>query len=182
MAWQPTDFHSQGRSSASVLTTPKSTVRSRTKSEYSLSSDHVLMSRFKLATSVLNKQGATPVPSFMSPANARAGPSRLYAKAFKTPTQVSKPQPSSGYVPARGDNGEPAVGPSAPPNAVVGTLKSGDLGMYRMGASPKPAGEKIVIGEKSSKERNSWGGALFDPNAEGAVVMQRPPDKWANLK
>lgn len=118
----------------------------------------------------------------MSPANARAGPSRVYAKAFKTPTQVSKPRPSAGYIHARGEDGEPVAGPSAPPGAVVGQLKSGDLGMYRMGAMPKPGGEKIVIGEKSNKDRNSWGGAIFDPNAEGAVVMQRPPDKWANLK
>ena len=42
---------------------------------------------------------------------------------------------------------------------------------------PKKA-EKIVIGEKSNKQRvNEWGGALHDPNAEGAVVMKRPSEE-----
>lgn len=40
------------------------------------------------------------------------------------------------------------------------------------GAAPA---KKIVIGERSSKQREMWGGALHDPNAEGAVVMERPP-------
>jgi DNA repair and recombination protein RAD54B len=39
----------------------------------------------------------------------------------------------------------------------------------------KPSGDKIIIGEKSSKLRKEWGGALHDPRAEGAVVMPRPP-------
>jgi DNA repair and recombination protein RAD54B len=39
----------------------------------------------------------------------------------------------------------------------------------------KTGGEKIFIGEKSSKDRKAWGGALHDPKAEGAVVMKRPP-------
>jgi DNA repair and recombination protein RAD54B len=42
---------------------------------------------------------------------------------------------------------------------------------------PKAPTKKIVIGEKNSKEREAWGGALHDPNAEGAVVMPRPNDE-----
>ena len=42
---------------------------------------------------------------------------------------------------------------------------------------PKRA-EKIVIGEKSNKQRTTeWGGALHDPKAEGAVVMKRPSEE-----
>lgn len=44
-------------------------------------------------------------------------------------------------------------------------------------APSKPKGDKIVLGEKSSKKRMEWSGALHDPNAEGAVVMQRPSEK-----
>lgn len=48
--------------------------------------------------------------------------------------------------------------------------------------SPKPFNERIVLGEKSNKERLQWGGALFNPHAEGAVVMPRPGEKLAKLR
>lgn len=44
-------------------------------------------------------------------------------------------------------------------------------------AKPKAPTKKIVIGEKNSKEREAWGGALHDPSAEGAVVMPRPREE-----
>lgn len=138
--------------------------------------------RFKVATSILNKQGATPVPSFMSPAVGKAGPSRSYQKSFKAPTVVSKPRVTGGYIPARDDDGEAIAGPSAPPTAVVKPLRSGDFGVYAAKVPARTGADKIVIGEKANKERSQWGGAVHDPRAEGAVVMPRPPEKWAEMK
>jgi DNA repair and recombination protein RAD54B len=134
--------------------------------------------RFKIATSILNKQGATPVPSFVA-GTPGAGGSRGFAKSFKTPTMVSTRRPASGYIPARNEDGEAVSGSSAPHNAVLKTLPSGNVGMYTSTSATKPGAQKIVIGEKSNSERANWGGAIFDPHAEGAVVMNRPPDKWA---
>lgn len=92
---------------------------------------------------------------------------------------VSTPRPASGYIPARDEDGEAVLGPSAPKNGVLKTLPSGDIGMYTTTSATKPGAQKIVIGEKSNSERANWGGAIFDPHAEGAVVMERPPEKWA---
>ena len=46
----------------------------------------------------------------------------------------------------------------------------------------KPTAERIVIGEKSNKQRLEWGGALHNPKAEGAVVMQRPDEQEAKRR
>lgn len=43
-------------------------------------------------------------------------------------------------------------------------------------------GRKIVIGEKNSKDREAWGGALHDPKAPDALVMKRPPEKEAQRR
>lgn len=50
-------------------------------------------------------------------------------------------------------------------------------------AAPKKKSQRIVIGEKSNKQRTTeWDGAIHDPKAEGAVVMQRPPQEAADRK
>lgn len=92
---------------------------------------------------------------------------------------VSTARPPSGYIPARNEDGEAVLGPSAPKNAVITPLKSGSFGMHTTTSDTRLGAQKIVIGEKSNSERAKWGGAIFDPHAEGAVVMERPPAKWA---
>jgi hypothetical protein len=47
---------------------------------------------------------------------------------------------------------------------------------------PKKEGRKIVIGEKDSKLREAWGGALHDPKGPNALVMPRPPRNAAKDK
>ena len=48
--------------------------------------------------------------------------------------------------------------------------------------APKPKTDKIVIGEKSRKDRQAWGGSLHDPKAEAAIVMDRVSDDSAAKK
>jgi DNA repair and recombination protein RAD54B len=52
----------------------------------------------------------------------------------------------------------------------------------RFYAASKPKVDRIVIGEKSRKKRLEWGGALHDPRAEGAVLMERPDDAQAKKR
>lgn len=140
--------------------------------------DHVLLAdiRFKTATCILNK----PAPKAMHVGYAPS----TYAKPFKPPTQTSTPRPVGGYIPARvaptpadaeSDDDAPRAGPSrlgVPVTASsVGYKAISATNFY---GAPKPKVDKIVIGEKSRKRRMEWGGALHDPNAKGAVVMQRP--------
>lgn len=42
--------------------------------------------------------------------------------------------------------------------------------------TPAKTAKSILIGEKNSKQREQWGGALHDPKAENAIVMKRPPE------
>lgn len=49
-------------------------------------------------------------------------------------------------------------------------------------APPKKIASKVVIGGGSAKDRDQWGGAVFDPKAEGALVMQRPPEAEAKKR
>lgn len=100
--------------------------------------------------------------------------------AFKTPTQVSKPRPS-GFTPARDEN-EGQVLQSAAPGTVLAPFRKIDPGVFYGNSKTKAKGERIVIGEKSAADRKKWGGAAHDPQAENAVVMKRPPDRWAKAR
>jgi DNA repair and recombination protein RAD54B len=115
-----------------------------------------------------------------------------YAKPFKPPTQTGTPKPVGGYIPARivptpsdadSDDERPQAGPS---RSVVAAVAS-PAGYKAISASnfygaPKPKADKIVLGEKSRKRRMEYGGALHDPKAEGAIVMQRPSAKEAKQR
>lgn len=47
---------------------------------------------------------------------------------------------------------------------------------YGASATKKSPRKKLHVGSASSgKDIEAWGGALYDPNAPGAVVMERPP-------
>lgn len=120
----------------------------------------------------------------MSTNTARPGASRGFAKNFKTPTVVGKPKDVSAYnrevVDADGDVSDGPVTPLA----VVKPLRTGDMPILHLAyknpvTTPNTDPAKILIGGKANKDRCSWGGAVHDPNAEGAVVMPRPPEEWA---
>ncbi|WWC86136.1 uncharacterized protein L201_001007 [Kwoniella dendrophila CBS 6074] len=130
---------------------------------------------YKGGTTILNR----PKPaSILGPTAYRA---TTFAKPFKAPTQTHAARPVAGYIPGRTTSGGTTVAPagiplsSRPTTPVVKAVSAKSF--YGAPSVIKPKAHKIVIGEKSSKERLEWGGALFNPNAEGAVVMPRPPEK-----
>lgn len=49
-------------------------------------------------------------------------------------------------------------------------------------AAPVKKASKIIIGEKSSKDREGWGGAVFNPDEKDAVVMKRPSEEEAKKR
>jgi hypothetical protein len=129
---------------------------------------------------VIGKQGAASVPSFMSPNLAKAVPSRVYAKNFKTPSMVSTPKVTAGFTPLRTSMDSTMPDQETPVKAIVKPFRSGDLDRYKLKVEPpKVEGERIILGEQANSSRASWGGAVHDPTQEGAVVMKRPPEKWA---
>ena len=145
--------------------------------------------RYKSSTCILNKPPSRALPMSYAPS--------AFAKPFKAPQQVHPPRPSAGYILAKGytdtrrTNTEPDVDMDAPPTAGPSRVQSpfaipSSIGKAVRADSfygpPKPKGDKIVIEGKSKKKRMEWGGALHDPRAEGAVVMQRPPDKEAQRR
>ena len=126
---------------------------------------------------------------------------KAFAKPFKPPTAHKTPKPMGGYIPPTStrppapvpeeEDDEPipiggTPGPSrlATPTAPFKPIKPIAASSFYApkGKTPAPAGEKIVIGEKSNKDRLAWGGALHDPGAVGAVVMTRPSDAAARKK
>lgn len=120
----------------------------------------------------------------MNPTLAKAGPSRVYAKNFKTPTMVSTPKAASGFTPLRPNVDSPGLESETPVKAVVKPFRSGDLDKYKakVPEPPRPEASRLILGEKANPERASWGGAIHNPNAPNAIVMQRPPDAWAHKK
>ena len=140
-----------------------------------------LTARFKRSTSCLNNPANAPM-QYSAPGPSRTAVSTKVAtarstpfKGFKAPTMVSRPV---GLATPVSRPASPAVKPSdGAPSSSKGPIDAASF--Y---AKPKPAPKKIVIGEKSSKEREAWGGALHDPNAEGAVVMPRPSELDAKRK
>jgi len=142
--------------------------------------------RFRAATTVLNKQGIAATPSFMTPNIARPGASRTFAKSFKTPTVISKPRESTYIHPREVVDVDMDVSPGpSTPLAVVKPMRSGDMAVSRYAyqnpvlTTPKPEPDKIHTGVTANGDRRNWGGAVHDPHAEGAVVMPRPPEDWA---
>ena len=121
-----------------------------------------------------------------------------FAKPFNPPTAHRPPKAMGGYIPpgskpismGEEDDDDPipvggTPGPSriAAPFKPPGTKAIPASSFYATKAQAGPAGgEKIVIGEKSNKDRLAWGGALHDPQAEGAVVMTRPKEEIAKAK
>ncbi|WVQ85306.1 hypothetical protein IAT38_007471 [Cryptococcus sp. DSM 104549] len=148
--------------------------------QFEVQVDHPLQSeQFKASTSILNRPKA---PSIATPGSAyRPAP---FAKPFRPPAQVNSPRP--GITPARPQTtsliDSPTAGPSRTTPTAAAAQRAVAASSFYGKPSPKPKGERIVLGEKSNKDRLEWGGALFNPHAPGAVVMPRPPEKIAKMK
>lgn len=101
------------------------------------------------------------------PAAAAIPSSRLRGDAVQPPAPASSPGagPSTTRAPA------PA------PRAVASTS------FYSKPAAKVSPKKKLHIGSVAlGKDVEAWGGALHDPNAFGAVVMERPPEEEARQR
>ncbi|WRT64040.1 uncharacterized protein IL334_000967 [Kwoniella shivajii] len=133
---------------------------------------------FKAGTTILNRPRASS--STAGPTSYRAA---TFAKPFKAPTQTHAPRPVAGYIPGRTASGGSTPAPEGiplsfkPETPISRPIPAKSFYGPSSTIKKTEPKEKIVIGEKSRKERLEWGGALFNPNADGAVVMPRPPDK-----
>lgn len=91
-----------------------------------------------------------------------------------------------GYIPARPTDENAMVvpdlgGPSKPKEVDVKPYQPvAQKSFYA--APPKKVAAKVVIGEKSAKLREAWGGAVFNPEEKGAVVMRRPTKEEAKAR
>ncbi|WWD09298.1 hypothetical protein V865_007421 [Kwoniella europaea PYCC6329] len=133
---------------------------------------------FKAGTTILNRPKAS---SILGPTAYRA---TTFAKPFKAPTQTHAAKPVAGYIPGRTASGGLTAAPPGIPLSQKPEMPISKPIAAKSFYGPsviKPKGNRIVLGERSSKERMEWGGALFNPNAEGAVVMPRPPEKLVKI-
>ncbi|WVQ71035.1 hypothetical protein IAR50_000560 [Cryptococcus sp. DSM 104548] len=145
---------------------------------YEIQVDHRIQAEeFKSSTSILNRPRSANAASY-SPA--------AFAKPFRPPTQKSVTTPMRPFKPPTSSVAvhTPIAGPSttsALPTPAAAQKAVAAASFYGK-PTPKAKVERIVIGEKSNKERLEWGGALYNPKAPGAVVMPRPTEKAAKLK
>ena len=87
------------------------------------------------------------------------------------------PQPIGGYIPKTeilDIDDQPVAGPSKMLYGSAASATGKTIAQSSFYAAPKQTPDRIFQGEKSNKDRLMWGGALHDPKAEGAIVMQRP--------
>ncbi|AFR93921.2 DNA repair and recombination protein RAD54B [Cryptococcus neoformans C23] len=148
---------------------------------YEIMVDHVLQQdQFKASTNILNRPRVIPTIK-----SSGYRPSS-FAKPFRPPIQKANPistkpptmeiiENEHGQSPISSSSKRSIPTPAAAQRAVAASS-------FYTKQSPKPFNERIVLGEKSNKERLQWGGALFNPHAEGAVVMPRPGEKLAKLR
>ncbi|TYJ57577.1 hypothetical protein B9479_001659 [Cryptococcus floricola] len=144
---------------------------------YEIQIDHRIQAEeFKSSTSILNRPRGINAASY-SPAT--------FAKPFRPPTQKAAASPMQPFKPPTSVTSHtPVAGPSATsalPTAAAAQKAVAAASFYGS-TTPKPRVERIVIGEKSNKERLEWGGALYNPKTPGAIVMPRPTEKEAKLK
>lgn len=136
--------------------------------------------RFKASTSILNR------PKVISTIKSSGYRPASFTKAFRPPIQKEKltsTKPST--IEAVEDEHRQSPTSSLPKRSIptpAAAQRAVAASSFYTKQSSKPYSERIVLGEKSNKERLEWGGALFNPHAEGAVVMPRPAEKLAKLK
>ncbi|KAL7423759.1 helicase [Cryptotrichosporon argae] len=138
--------------------------------------------QFRKSTSCLNgAAGGKPAPGIV-PVGHSPTPHAPARSSFKAPLQAQRPKFGAPFLPPRAavpiaslhapesDRPQPVAESSAAPER-----RAIDISQFYA----KPQARKINIGEKSSKDRHKWGGALHDPFAPDAVVLQRPDDEEA---
>ncbi|WVN85841.1 uncharacterized protein L203_100993 [Cryptococcus depauperatus CBS 7841] len=144
---------------------------------YEIMVDHALQAdQFKANTCILNRpKGSDSTTAYRATA---------FAKPFRPPIpkvdftrqELTAGKGSSNVISPISEIRKATMPtPAAAQRAVAATS-------FYSNQSPKPKVERIVLGEKSNKERLEWGGALFNPHAPGAVVMPRPSEKLAKIK
>nr|KIR87253.1 DNA repair and recombination protein RAD54B [Cryptococcus tetragattii IND107] len=148
---------------------------------YEVMVDHALQQdQFKASTSILNR------PKVISTIKSSGYRPASFTKAFRPPIQKEKltsTKPST--IEAVEDEHRQSPISSLPKRSIptpAAAQRAVAASSFYTKQSSKPYSERIVLGEKSNKERLEWGGALFNPHAEGAVVMPRPAEKLAKLK
>ncbi|KIR36992.1 hypothetical protein I352_00304 [Cryptococcus deuterogattii MMRL2647] len=148
---------------------------------YEVMVDHALQQdQFKASTSILNRPKV--IPTIKSSGYRPVS----FTKAFRPPIQkekLSSTKPSTLETVENEHRQSPISSlpkRSIPPPAAA--QRAVAASSFYTKQPSKPYSERIVLGEKSNKERLEWGGALFNPHAEGAVVMPRPAEKLAKLK
>ncbi|KIR82076.1 DNA repair and recombination protein RAD54B [Cryptococcus gattii EJB2] len=148
---------------------------------YEVMVDHALQQdQFKASTSILNRPKV--IPTIKSSGYRPAS----FTKAFRPPIQKEKfTSTKLSTIEAVEDEHRQSPISSLPKRSIptpAAAQRAVAASSFYTKQSSKPYSERIVLGEKSNKERLEWGGALFNPHAEGAVVMPRPAEKLAKLK
>lgn len=127
----------------------------------------------------------TPRLAFRSPLMQRPvtipiQSSRLRGDPQSSPASTSSPAPgpSTSRAPApKAVASTSFYSNSAAPKAVASTS------FYSKPAAKTSPRKKLHVGSVTpGKDIEAWGGALHDPNAPGAVVMERPPIEEAERK
>ncbi|ORY20670.1 SNF2 family N-terminal domain-domain-containing protein, partial [Naematelia encephala] len=133
----------------------------------------ILENEFKASTAILNRpqssRTSVPAPIYRPP---------TFVKAFKAPSQTHAPH---SYAK------DPVEDVLLRPTHIDRRTTTRDPGSsvgrtVAQSSFYAPKVKPIVIGEtRTEEQRQKWGGALHDPEAEGAVIMQRPPEKHAMM-
>lgn len=142
-----------------------------------------MITRFQRYTCILNRH-TTPANVYVK---AVTSPS-TFVPPFKTPSLPGAPRSTlAGLNSSRAQatptaaaaalTGSPAIGRSsvAP---VIKPVQAVNFYASKQNSAGKQdmTGKAIAIGKENAKAREKFGGAAFDPNAEGAVVMSRPTE------
>lgn len=108
----------------------------------------------------------------------------MQMRPFKTPSIVGKPLLTPARVPSPASASTTTLvsDPNADAEASSSSTGVAAVGAASFYAKPKPPAKKIVVGEKSRREREAWGGALHDPFAPDAVVLPRPSETEAKRR
>ncbi|KIR67725.1 DNA repair and recombination protein RAD54B [Cryptococcus bacillisporus CA1873] len=147
---------------------------------YEVMVDHALQQdQFKASTSILNRPKV--IPTIKSSGYRPAS----FPKAFRPPIQKEKLTSTKPSTIEAVDEHRQSPISSLPKRSIptpAAAQRAVAASSFYTKQSSKPHSERIILGEKSNKERLEWGGALFNPHAEGAVVMPKPAEKLAKLK
>ncbi|GMK55553.1 hypothetical protein CspeluHIS016_0206090 [Cutaneotrichosporon spelunceum] len=144
---------------------------------------------YNRATSCLNKPMNAPLNSMANPTSRLGGtpnpPKAPIANGRGLTSGATQVNPiNRPFTPVRPTTGlsrttrTPSSVPPLSHFAAAADRPTPQSAQSFYGQPAKPA-RKIFIGDRNSKEREAWGGALHDPKAPGALVLPRPPESEA---